>query len=172
MFTFHPGGSHSQDDIYLIVETKRSGTPRSSRTEGVEQLRSYMSACLNATYGLWTNGEDRVCFAKRVKDSGGFKIEEILDVPAAGQTEEESQRPQLKDLKAATADNLLFAFRRCHNYIAANEGKQKPEAFWELLKLIFCKIEDERSRAISFYVTDVELSNRTGAVAAKSPYLN
>lgn len=164
---FHAGGSHSQDDIYLIVETKRSGTPRTSRSDGVEQLRSYMSACLNATYGLWTNGDDRVCFAKRVKDSGGFKIEEILDVPAAGQTEEESQRPRLKDLKAATADNLLFAFRRCHNYIAVNEGKQKPEAFWELLKLIFCKIEDERSRAISFYVTDVELSSRTGAVAAK-----
>ena len=25
-----------------------------------------------------------------------------------------------------------------------NQGLQKPEAFWELLKLIFCKIEDER----------------------------
>ena len=47
-------------------------------------------------------------------------------------------------LRPATGDNLLFAFRRCHNYIAGNQGLQKPEAFWELLKLIFCKIYDER----------------------------
>ncbi|KKL51860.1 hypothetical protein LCGC14_2291280, partial [marine sediment metagenome] len=40
---------------------------------------------------------------------------------------------------------LLFAFRRCHNYIAGNQGLQKPQAFWELLKLIFCKIHDERN---------------------------
>ena len=126
-----------------------------------------MAACLNAKYGLWTNGDDRFCFAKRSRD-GAYVFDEIIELPALGQSEAEAQRPRRRDLKPATADNLLFAFRRCHNYIAANEGKQKPEAFWELLKLIFTKIEDERSSTINFYVTPAERSNATMAASAKA----
>lgn len=33
------------------------------RLSRIEQLKSYMAACLNAKYGLWTNGTDRYCFA-------------------------------------------------------------------------------------------------------------
>jgi len=72
-----------------------------------------MAACLNARYGLWTNGDDRFCFAKRGTEQGGWTFEEIVEIPGAGQTETDAQRPKRKDLKAATADNLLFAFRRC-----------------------------------------------------------
>jgi type I restriction enzyme M protein len=165
---FRPGDEHSQENVYVVVETKRNSVPPSSKNDGVEQLKSYLAACLNAVYGLWTNGDDRICLAKRREVGGRFKIEEIPDIPGAGQTEEDAQRPQRKDLRPATADNLLFAFRRCHNYIAANEGKQKSEAFWELLKLIFCKIEDERSNALNFYVTAAERESATGAAAAKA----
>jgi type I restriction enzyme M protein len=121
-----------------------------NKTEGIDQLRSYMAACLNVQYGIWTNGDEQYCLAKR-SSGEKFTFEEIIDVPAFGQSEAEAQRPSRKDLRPATADNLLFAFRRCHNYIAGTEGKQKPEAFWELLKMIFCKIEDERSRSLDFY---------------------
>ncbi|RSN64511.1 N-6 DNA methylase [Actinomadura sp. WAC 06369] len=165
---FKPGAPHLQENIYIIVETKKPGTNRTSRTEGVEQLKSYLSAALNASYGVWTNGDDRECFAKRPGTQGTHSIEEILEIPAAGQSEEEAQRPRRRDLRPATGDNLLFAFRRCHNYIAANEGKQKPEAFWELLKLIFCKIEDERSKRLSFFVTPTERASATNAVPAKA----
>jgi type I restriction enzyme M protein len=125
-----------------------------------------MSACLNAKYGLWTNGDDRYVFAKR-PDKKGHKFEEIVELPAAGQSEEDAQKPKRKDLKPATAHNLLFAFRRCHNYIAGVEGMQKPDAFWELLKIIFTKIEDERSSELSFYVTPSELGSSTMATPAK-----
>jgi len=43
----------------------------------------------------------------------------------------------------ATGNNLLYAFRRCHDYIHANQGGSKEEIFWEFLKLLFAKIEDE-----------------------------
>jgi len=165
---FKPGTAHTQENAFILVETKRAGTSTSSRTEGVEQLRSYMAACPNARYGLWTNGDEQLCLAKRLDDVGGYTAEEIIDIPALGQTEADAQRPRRKDLKPATADNLLFAFRRCHNYIAGTEGKQKPEAFWELLKLIFSKIEDERSRQLDFYVTAAERSNATSASSAKT----
>ncbi|MGC4855909.1 N-6 DNA methylase [Micromonospora sp. DT4] len=163
---FQPGQGHKQENIFLVVETKKPGTSPRSRTDGIDQLKSYMAACLNASYGMWTNGDDRYCFAKR-SSANGFVFEEIIEIPASGQSESDAQRPRRKDLKPATADNLLFAFRRCHNYIAANEGKQKAESFWELLKLIFTKIEDERSPVINFFVTPSELSNATSAASTK-----
>lgn len=164
---FEKGAEHRQANTYILVETKKADVKPTHRTEGVGQLQSYMAACLNAQYGMWTNGDDRFCFAKRADGKGGWTFDEIIDIPAFGQTEEDAQRPKRRDLKVATADNLLFAFRRCHNYIAAHEGKQKTEAFWELLKLIFTKIEDERSSSINFYATPTERGSVTVATAAK-----
>lgn len=164
---FPAGAAHTQANASILVETKRPEVKATSRTDGIGQLQSYMAACLNAEYGMWTNGDDRYCFAKRPDGKGGWKFDEIIEIPAFGQTEEDAQRPDRKSLVVATADNLLFAFRRCHNYIAAHEGKQKTEAFWELLKLIFAKIEDERSPKINFYATPSERANATLASAAK-----
>jgi hypothetical protein len=48
---FPPGAPHRQEHAYILVETKRAGTSPSSKTEGVDQLRSYLAACLNARYG-------------------------------------------------------------------------------------------------------------------------
>ncbi|MFB8782980.1 N-6 DNA methylase [Streptomyces albogriseolus] len=164
---FGKGADHTQANAYILVETKKADVKPTHRTEGVGQLQSYMASCLNAQYGMWTNGTDRFCFAKRGDGKGGWTFEEIIDIPGFGQTEADAQRPSRKDLKVATADNLLFAFRRCHNYIAAHEGKQKTEAFWELLKLIFTKIEDERSPKLNFFATPSERGSSTVASAAK-----
>lgn len=164
---FRAGETHTQENAWLLVETKKAGTSPFDKKEGIGQLQSYMAACVNAEYGLWTNGDERYAFAKRSTKTG-LVFQEIVQVPGAGQTEEEAQRPRRKDLTPATADNLLFAFRRCHNFIAGNEGLQKPDAFWELLKLIFCKIEDERSAQIDFYVTPTELTSATAAASAKT----
>lgn len=164
---FGKGADHTPANAHILVETKRADVKPTSRTEGIGQLQSYMASCLNVQYGMWTNGTDRFCYAKRGNSKGGWTFEEIIDIPAFGQTEADAQRPSRKDLKVATADNLLFAFRRCHNYIAAHEGKQKTEAFWELLKLIFTKIEDERAPKLNFFATPSERGSSTVASAAK-----
>ncbi len=70
-------------------------------------------------------------------------------------------------MRPVTSDALLFTFKRCHNYIAGNQGLQKPEAFWELLKLIFCKIQDERNDELSFYVTTQERQSMNGQLKVK-----
>jgi type I restriction enzyme M protein len=159
---------HQQEGAYVLVETKKPKQSPHAKKDGIDQLKSYMAACLNAKYGLWTNGTDRFCFAKRERAGGKFAFEEIVEIPAYGQTEEDAQKPKRKDLKVATGDNLLYAFRRCHNYIAGQEGMQKPDAFWELLKIIFSKIEDERSKELTFYVTPSELKSKTAAGPAKT----
>jgi type I restriction enzyme M protein len=164
---FVPGQPHKQENAFILIETKKAGTDPQDREDGIGQLVSYMAACPNARYGMWTNGDDRFCFARRIV-GGKADAEAISDIPSSGQSEADALKPKRKDLMPATADNLLFAFRRCHNYVAGTEGMQKQEAFWELLKIIFCKIEDERSRDLQFFVTPTELSSEANAAATKA----
>lgn len=165
---FDEGDKHDQDRARIIIECKSQKIKSSDRKEGVGQLQSYMAACPNVAYGMWTNGIERYCY-RRVDTNGSVKFEEIPDIPGKGRTEDEVERPRFDQLKAASSDALLFAFRRCHNYIAGNQGLQKPEAFWELLKIIFCKIHDERSSdEVEFYATSKERHGLNGQLKVKA----
>ncbi|MCB1835268.1 MAG: N-6 DNA methylase [Geminicoccaceae bacterium] len=165
---FDEGDRHDQDRARIIIECKSQKIKSSDRKEGVGQLQSYMAACPNVAYGMWTNGIERYCY-RRVDTNGSVKFEEIPDIPGKGRTEDEVERPRFDQLKAASSDALLFAFRRCHNYIAGNQGLQKPEAFWELLKIIFCKIHDERSSdEVEFYATSKERHGLNGQLKVKA----
>ncbi|WP_197983024.1 N-6 DNA methylase [Sphingomonas sp. CFBP 13728] len=164
---FAPGEPHKQDRARLIVECKSQKTKSSDRSDGVGQLQSYMAACPNVQYGMWTNGLERFCF-KRVESNGDISFDEIPDILTKGRSEDDIERPRFDQLKAASSDALLFAFRRCHNYIAGNQGLQKPEAFWELLKIIFCKIHDERSsNEVEFFATSKERHSLNGQIKAR-----
>ena len=164
---FDEEDAHDQDCVKIIVECKSRKIKPTSRKDGVGQLHSYLAACPSAAYGMWTNGVERFCY-KRVDANGKVRFDEISDIPSRGSSEDEAERPRFDQLKAASSDALLFAFRRCHNYIAGNQGLQKPEAFWELLKIIFCKIHDERSSdEIQFYATSKERHGLNGRLKAK-----
>lgn len=164
---FDEGEPHEQGRARVIIECKSQKIKSTDRKEGVGQLQSYMAACPNVAYGMWTNGIERYCY-RRVDSNGKVAFEEIPDIPGKGRTEDEVERPRFDQLKAASSDALLFAFRRCHNYIAGNQGLQKPEAFWELLKIIFCKIHDERSSdEVEFYATSKERHGLNGRLKAK-----
>lgn len=165
---FHLGARHTQDQIDIIVECKAESTKAEDRREGVGQLKSYLAACPNARYGMWTNGSERFCYRRVIKQGQVFE-EPIADIPGFGETEEDAERPRFEQLKSASSDALLFTFRRCHNYIAGNQGLQKPEAFWELLKIIFCKIYDERdSKSVQFYATSAERGSLNGEMKVKA----
>jgi len=165
---FEPGEQHVQERARIIVECKSEKVKSSSRKDGVGQLQSYMACCPNAAFGMWTNGLERYCFRK-IEDDGVLKFVEVPDLPPFGRVDFDIERPRFDQLRPASSDALLFAFRRCHNYIAGNQGLQKPEAFWELLKLIFCKIHDERaSDLVNFYASSSERYNINGQMKVKS----
>jgi type I restriction enzyme M protein len=165
---FTANTTHAQETSYIIVECKAQNVKSNDRKDGVGQLQSYLSASPNAIYGMWTNGLERFCYRKVVQD-GQIIYEDVPDIPTYGQKEEDAERPRFEQLKPATSDALLFAFRRCHNYIAGNQGLQKPEAFWELLKLIFCKIHDEReSTDVEFYANVAERKGINGQLKVKA----
>lgn len=167
LVVFEAGAPHEQSCATIIVECKEQRVKSADRKEGTGQLQSYMAACPNASYGMWTNGVERFCYRKIVS-RGRVSFEEIPDLPSYGQSAEEAERPTFDQLKPASSDALLFAFRRCHNHIAGNQGLQKPQAFWELLKLIFCKIHDERdSRDVEFYAAANERAGINGPLKVK-----
>lgn len=162
---FPPGlraAEQTQGSAWMLVECKSEKVRPSMKKDGVEQLLSYMAACPNAQVGMWTNGEDLAAYAFEVESAGTRVSVEIPDIPRFGDAAE-AGTPQFDQLRPAASDSLLFAFRRAHSYIAGNQGMQKPEAFWELLKLIFCKIQDERqSKTPQFFATPKERQNMTG----------
>src|SRR5688500_18373750 len=53
---FPPGLERKQETIWAILECKSAKIPPTHKTEGVEQLKSYMAASINAEFGMWTNG--------------------------------------------------------------------------------------------------------------------
>ena len=159
---WQPGAEHTQEGIYIIVECKDPKTKSRGKKDGVDQMHSYASACMNSTYGMWTNGDELLTFRYVVDKAGKRVPDSVPDLPHAG-GEVPDDAPQFDQLRPAASDSLLYSFRRCHNYIAGNQGIQKAEAFLELLKIIFCKIQDERDSPMpTFYITPTERQGSAG----------
>lgn len=126
-----------------------------------------MSACPNCEWGMWTNGKQKEVFRKYVNEKGQVDFMDYNDIPSADGNLDDINRPKRTSLKNAYDDNLLFVFKTCHNHIYINDGLQKQPAFFELLKVIFCKIEDERNipAPLEFYTTSEERSNPDGQLS-------
>lgn len=154
----------TQDNIKIIIECKKEAIPASSAKDGIAQLKSYMSVCPNCEWGMWTNSVEKFVFKKVIDEKGQINFIDYNDIPNATGDIEDIDRPKRSTLNNASDDNLLFVFRTCHNHIYANDGLQKQPAFFELLKIIFCKINDEHNipHPLEFYATSKERSNPDG----------
>ncbi len=152
---FHPGDAHKQENVYIAIEAKRPEVKPTDRAEGVGQLKSYMSACSRCRHGIWVASE-KMAF-RRLEDG---TIEDDIDIPRFGY--DEPVVPQFGDLVPAL--DLKATLHRCHNYVYANQGLQKAEAFHELVKLIFAKVYDETesSGPLRFYVRAEERRSTAG----------
>jgi type I restriction enzyme M protein len=136
---FAHGEQHTQENIIIIAETKRDEIKPTDRDNGVEQLKSYLAACPNAKWGLWIGSELQAY--EMVVEAGERRAIEVADIPPYGKT----QPPRITFDQLIPAEGLRDVFKRCHNYIYANQGLPKEQAFHELLKLIFCKVNDEQT---------------------------
>jgi len=159
----------SQENIHIIIECKKESVEPTARKDGVGQLQSYMAACPNCEWGMWTNGKQKEVFRKIVNEKGEFEFNEFNDIPSADGNIQDIDRPKRHTLKNAVEDNLLFVFKTCHNHIYVTDGMQKQPAFFELLKVIFCKIEDERNlgKPLEFYAASGERSNPDGQLTVQ-----
>lgn len=157
------------ENIHIIIECKKEKIEPNNKKHGVGQLQSYMAACANCEWGMWTNGRHKEVYRKIINSKGEVEFHEFNDIPSVDGNVEEIDRPKRETLKRAIEDNLLFTFKTCHNHIYANDGLQKQPAFFELLKVIFCKIEDERNlpNPLEFYTTSSQRSHPDGQLTVR-----
>ena len=124
----------SQDNIYWIIETKKK-----DEKEGIEQLWSYMSAT-TSDFGTWTNGDSILFYYKDKAKSNRFI--ELPDIPKYKESVDSIGKYNKSDLVKCT--DLKGVFKRCNNYFFSNQGLTQDKRFSEILKILFCKIEDEK----------------------------
>ena len=162
---FDAGLDHSTNEhIIIIVEAKKAEVKPTHKDQGIEQLFSYMAATPNAEYGLWVGSEIRAFVKVATRGKKLLKCEDVLDIPLSGR--KLASPTSFTSLVPAT-DVLKDVFRRCHNYISANQGGSKEFAFHEFLKVTFCKVYDERfSSKPEFYITPAEQRTSAGRTAA------
>ncbi|KAA6318613.1 hypothetical protein EZS27_031402, partial [termite gut metagenome] len=111
----------NQHNIRIIIECKKEAVKPTDKDNGIEQLKAYMAACVNCEWGMWTNGLHKTVYRKVTDEQNQTVFEEYNDIPSADGTTDEQEHP-------------------IHNIIYVNEGLQKQPAFFEFLKIIFCKI--------------------------------
>ncbi len=159
---FPDGVVHRQETVTLIIECKKPKVKITDRQDGVGQLISYVSACPACDFGLWTNGagfERQV--VHRISPKQVKRVD--YDIPRHGEAKPPNKAPKLDDLTPATTESLKWRFRKCHNIIA-QAGDDKMTAFWEFLKVIQTKIEDEKEdkERAGFFATPSETETQDG----------
>ena len=126
-------------DVWGIVETKRP-----EKDDGIAQLKSYMTAT-SAVWAVWTNGNDIEYLFKDISKNAVLE-DYLYNIPARGQTVSDIGRLNKSDLRPFQRADLITAFRRILNNLYANTNISRREKLGaEMIKLIFCKIEDEKS---------------------------
>lgn len=125
--------------LVLIANPKANPTDKKG---GTSELEQWLVDLGTAEFGCWTNGVESLFFQKK-KTKFETDIFPVNDFPRKGEDASAIYTTDRRRLRVATGDNLLYAFKRCHDYIHANQGGSKEQIFWEFLKLLFAKIEDE-----------------------------
>ena len=133
------GGRDPASDILGIVEVKRS-----YKKEGLAQLKSYMTAT-SAIWGVWTNGDD-IAYICRPSGKQTVLEDYLNNIPARGQSIQDVGRIKKQNLKPFGRSELKSAFRRILRKLYANTNISRREKLGgEMIKLIFSKIEDEKT---------------------------
>jgi len=151
----------AQDNIYVVIETKKK-----EETEGVDQLQSYMSAT-TANFGIWTNGL-KIKYFMKVEGIPNQFIE-LPDIPKYKESIDAIGKYKKDDLVKCT--ELKGIFDRCNDYFYSNQGLSPDKRFSEIIKIIFCKIEDEKyllDEYAKFYITPKEKESAKGLINFKA----
>ncbi len=151
LVVYHPDGPRTLDQIERLVVVQPPGTKVADSSRGVELLKDLLYAVDACEFGLWTNGRD-VVYLRMVPGVVQTGFVELTDFPGSGEDLDDLNRPDRRIAHVAVAEDLRETVLRCHDYLYGNQAMTAPRAFAELVKLIFCKIHDERQlRASTSY---------------------
>jgi len=130
------------EDPYILILIVNPKTEPAAKKNGTDELEQWLVDVKSAEFGCWTNGVETLYFQKK-KEKFETDVFPVNDFPRKGEDASSIYTTDRCRLRVATGNNLLYAFKRCHDYIHANQGGSKEQIFWEFLKILFAKIEDE-----------------------------
>jgi type I restriction enzyme M protein len=164
LVVYEAAKAHSIENIIRVAVVSSAGTKPDDKAIGIlEEVLAGLSEEREQVFGLWTNGTD-LAFRMRTYHArtGQPEFTELTDFPAPGETLDDLEKAERRPLRVATADSLLRAFKRCHDYLYGNQSMRADRAFWQLLYLIFCKILDEHQSSRQFFVGATEGNTEKG----------
>ena len=131
------------DRVFILFDIQPAKTKAEDSKKGAEVLAEVLRDTPGPEFAVWTNGTDRVVYWK---EQGRIKVRTryVNDIPRYGKGAEDCFSPNKQVLRPASGVSLRQAFQRCHNYIYARRGGSNEAIFWEFLKVVFAKIQDER----------------------------
>jgi len=132
----------TQDDVHVLIIVAKTKAQPTDIAGGTDDLEKMLSASANAAFACWTNGIETLYFQKK-KSKFDVDIFPVNDFPRKGEGDSSIFTTDRSRLRSATGNNLLYAFKRCHDFIHGNQGGSKEQIFWEFLKVLFAKIQDE-----------------------------
>ena len=125
----------------IVVESKAESV--TIHKEDYYQGMNYASWA-HADFFVTTNLKETRIF-KIVKGEIPDKLDEIVDIPNAGQASNKKEIDKLlKQTKAFTRDEFSKLLFKCHNIIRNNDKLSPEAAFDEISKILFIKIRYER----------------------------
>ena len=130
-------------DIERLIVVRDPKIKTGDKTRGIDSLEQLLDAVEGCEFGLWTNGRD-VAYLRKRPGPLQNSYEELSDFPGAGESIDDLDRPDRRLARVAVAEDLRETVLRCHDYLYGNQAMRAERAFGELIKLIFCKIYDER----------------------------
>ena len=150
---FEPGSEKTVENLRRVVicdKEPKQGKKGAMKMRDHDQaqkefglLQAAMTEAESCRYGLWTNGLEFFFFDKEVTRFD-VKFKPIGDWPMGDESMGSHEVVSAARMRRADPTMLRISFRRCHNYIHANQGMAKDKAFWQFLYLIFAKMHDEK----------------------------
>jgi len=131
---------------YIVVECKKDGISQAEIRQAIEQAFGNANS-LRSKYTILVAGNVRIAF-----DVANFPSEErekniIADIPVRyGKVIKFKYKKgdSQWDLRDVTRGELLAKFQQCHDALWEGGKRNPAEAFDEMSKLMYCKIQDER----------------------------
>lgn len=142
LVVYHTGKEGKE--IYILIQTASPKTDPTSKSGGTSELEQWLIETPSAEFASWTNGIEALFFQKK-KAKFEVDVFAVNDFPRKGEDANSIYTTDRRRLRVATGNNLLYAFRRCHDYIHGIQGGSSESIFWEFIKILFAKIEDEQN---------------------------
>jgi len=131
---FTDGSPHTPNNCWIVA------LAGAEKEEASLKLKQIFKENANIEFAFWTDGTD-IQYFKRTDN----KLNEVFNIPKKGKSLELPKRTELRE-----PSELSKTFSMIHNHIYANDGLSAQEAFNEVLKLLFIKVQDEKNEEGEF----------------------